>query len=101
MLYKSFEKVYLGISDIASLVIRDADGARELRFGSDGDYRAYECFGDVEIGEHYKKVDTARCWLKIYDDCGLVYNKHSCECSYSICDIYRAGDFGCILHWHN
>ena len=38
MYYKSFDKVYLGISDIASLVIRDADGARELRFGSDGDF---------------------------------------------------------------
>ena len=100
MYYKSFDKVYLGISDIASLVARTCSGVFNLCFGGDGDYRAYECFGDVEIGEHYKKVFEADTWLKIYDDERLTYYRYRPE-EYSKCDIYRAGDYGCILHWHN
>ena len=100
MFYKSCSKVYLGLSDIASLVVRDTNGVQELRFGGDGDYYAYECFGDIEIGEHYKKVIEADIWLTIYDDERLTYKRYRPQ-EYSKCDIYRAGDYGCILHWHN
>ena len=27
-----------------------------INFSEDGSYHAYECFGDVEIGNHYTKV---------------------------------------------
>ena len=96
--YKDFKKVYLGYSDIASLVVRDAVGVAEIKFGADGAYEAYECFGEVEIGEHYKLVYQAKGWLKIYDDEECNYTRHYISCR--DCDIYRAGDFGIILHWH-
>ena len=99
MNYKDFKKVNLGISDIASLVLRDSAGVCELNFGEDGNYSAYECFGDVEIGSHYTEIHTSKAWIKIYDDTGLVYDKAPLD--YSLCTIYRAGEFGCILHWHN
>ena len=97
--YKDFDKVDLGFSDIASLVVRDANGVIEIHFGEDGSYEAYECYGpDVQIGEHYKLVYEAKGWLKIYDDERLVYNGYSSK--YNNCSIYRAGTYGCILYWH-
>lgn len=91
-------KVYIGASDIASLTARSVFDVYNLSFGEDGTYSAYECFGDVEIGEHYSKVFSGKSWLKIYDDSELVYNKHFDE--FPFFDIYRAGNFGCIIHWH-
>ena len=97
--YKDFKKVYLGFSDIASLIIRDAEGVTEIKFGTDGAYEAYECFGnDVQIGEHYELVHKAKGWLKIYDDDECTYTRY--YKNYRNCDIYRAGDYGIILHWY-
>lgn len=74
-----------------------------IHFGEDGEYDAYECFGDVEIGEHYKKVFEGEHWLRIYDDEKATYYKNGreFETEYKKVDIYRDGDFGCIIHWHN
>lgn len=96
--YKDFEKVYIGTSDIASLTVRSVFDVHNLSFGEDGAYSAYECFGDVEIGGNYSKVFSGKSWIKIYDDSELVYNKHFDE--FPFFDIYRAGNFGCIIHWH-
>ncbi|MBQ8840897.1 MAG: hypothetical protein IJ004_06225 [Clostridia bacterium] len=75
--------------------MRDAEGVRELRFGGDGCYRAYECFGnDVEIGAHYKEQFTLKSWVTIYDDEGKRYFKHSEDVGYKLCTVYRAGDYG-------
>ena len=99
--YKDFKQISLGSSDVSSVVVRDVSGVRELSFGGDGSYRAYECFGnDVEIGEHYSKILELKTWVKIYDDNCLVYDFYKKQCC-SICTVYRAGDYGCIIHWHN
>ena len=93
--YKEFEKVSIGISDISALVAAHPQRAEYICFGEDGEYSAYVCEGEVEIGSHYKKVLSATSWLKIYDDFGLVYKAFG-ECI----DVYRAGNFGCIIHIH-
>lgn len=97
--YKEFNKIWLGESDITALTIRSVDSVYNLKFGADGSYHAYECFGDVEIGGHYIKVFEGRRWLKIYDNTNLTYDKYFTK--YSQVDIYRAGEYGCIIHWHN
>lgn len=97
--YKDFNKVWLGASDIAALTVRSCEKVFSLEFGEDNLYQAYECFGDVEIGSHYRKVFEGCRWLKIYDDMTLTYDKYFGE--YDHVDIYRSGSFGCIIHWHN
>lgn len=97
--YKEFNKVWLGESDIAALTVRSCGDVYSLNFGEDGSYDAYECFGSIEIGSHYTKVFEGHGWLKIFDDYRLAYDKYFAE--YEYVDIYRAGDFGCIIHWHN
>lgn len=97
--YKDFEKVYIGSSDIASLTLRSVLIAGELDFGGDGSYYAYEVFGDdVEIGAHYKKVFSGSTWLWIYDDNGKAYNSGYHDGM--AVDVYQAGGYGCIIHWH-
>ncbi len=95
--YKEFDKIYLGWSDISSLIlvtIGDDEHMKSeiLDFGSDGDYSAYLVDKDTEIGEHYQLVFTGNVWLKIYDDQELRQDL----CAKQI-KIYRAGDFGCII----
>ena len=93
--YKSFERVMLGASDIASLVFRACrGGVAEVKFVGDGVYHAYECTGEVEVGEHYKKVFEGEGWLMVYDDKTLTYQR-----SGKRFEVYRAGDFGCIICW--
>lgn len=99
--YKEFPKVIIGGSDMASLTIRSVMTVDLLRFGEDSDYDAYECIGDdVKIGDHYTKVFSGDTWLMLYDDLGLVYKKYMPD-GYEKFDIYRAGERGCIIHWHS
>lgn len=99
--YKDFEKINIGDSDIDSLVLRTYESVALLKFYSVGGYRAYECFGDdVEIDKHYKKVFSGESWLQIYDDYGQSYMAHLPQ-DYMKFDVYRAGDYECIIHWHN
>lgn len=99
--YKDFEKIFLGGSDIASLTMRSVFDVAILRFGKDGAYNAYECFGDdVTIGEHYRAVFDGNTWLTIYDDDGKVYDAHHPN-DFAKVTVYRAGEHGCIIHWHN
>ena len=99
--YKDFEKMYIGESDIASLTMvgfapEQGLTAQLLHFGGDNAYSAYIVDEpDVEIGAHYSLVSSFDSWLKIYDDMGLVFER----CSDKI-EVYRAGEYGCIIHLH-
>ena len=95
--YEQFEKVFIGSSDIASLAVRSCRWVGLVYFGKDGDYSAYICDGDVEIPPHYEKVFSGMEWLHLYDDQGLSYK---CVGHNKCVDIYRAGEMGCIIHWH-
>lgn len=95
--YKDCEKIPMGYSDIAVLVLvgcREGQGAvtELLNFGSDGDYSAYIALEDTEIGEHYNKVTSFNSWLKIYDDADRIIMLYA-----QTINIYRAGDFGTII----
>lgn len=98
--YRDFEKQFIGTSDIASLTVRSGMKIGSIDFGEDGCYSAYICFGDdVEIGEHYSRVfEGSGAWLKIYDDFGLAFEQYT---EFIKCSIYVAGNFGCIIHFHN
>ena len=98
--YKDFETIYIGGSDVASLImmgLKETGRTLEfLSFGEDGDYYAYlvdrEENKPVEIGEHYKKVVTFTNWLKIYDD-----YESTLDIKGRVINVYRAGEFGCII----
>lgn len=98
--YKDFHKSHIGSSDVASLImigIKETGRSLEfLNFGEDGDYYAYIIYRkeneSVEIGNHYKKVVTFTNWLKIYDDCKCTFKTEGKEIN-----VYRAGEFGCII----
>ena len=70
--YKEYEKKYIGMSDIANLILAgSSDNGLKLavlHFGMDNDYYAYIVDADAEIGEHYTKVAEFKSWLRIYDD---------------------------------
>ena len=107
--YKEFDKEYIGTSDSASLILcgcpydckiedMEKESLKYLNFGEDGSYYAYIIKeNDVEIGNHYKKVVSFKNWLKIYDDFELA----KCFRINGRIDIYRAGEFGCIIHLVN
>lgn len=95
--YKECNTVSLGISDVAALVLvgcRGEEGlvAEILKFGEDGDYRAYIADGETEIGSHYALKATFNHWLKVYDDENLVYDVMA-----KTINVYRAGLRGCII----
>lgn len=75
--YKEYEKKYIGMSDIANLILAGSsdNGLRltALHFGMDNDYYAYIVDSDAEIGEHYTKVAEFKGWLRIYDDSFLTH----------------------------
>ena len=96
---KDFETVYIGGSDSASFILMGIKNNRTLEFlsfGEDGEYYAYLIHRKenkpVEIGEHYKKVATFTNWLKIYDD-----HESTLEIKGKVINVYRAGEFGCII----
>lgn len=98
--YKNFAQQFIGASDIASLTLRSGKQVASLNFGTDGCYNAYICYGDdVEIGGHYTRVFDGCAWLKVYDDMGVTY--HEGPELYNFVTVYRAGEMGCIIHWHN
>ena len=98
--YKDFETIYIGGSDVASLImmgLKETGRTLEfLNFGEDGEYYAYIVSRKenepVEIGEHYKKVATFTNWLKIYDD-----YESTLDIKGKVINVYRAGEFGCII----
>lgn len=94
--YKEYNRVYIGGSDCASLVLRAPEKVQLLKFMEDGDYMAYLVDENAEIGAHYEKVFTATSWISIYDDNGLTFEANAEEIN-----IYRAGNYGCIIQLIN
>lgn len=99
--YKEFDKVFIGYSDIASLILagcRTGEGlvTEVLDFGEDGRYTAYiverSSSEEVTIGDHYRKEFTFNSWIRIYDDEELTFHA-----SADSINIYTAGNFGCII----
>lgn len=98
--YQHFIRKYIGTSDVASLImmgLKETGRSLEfLNFGEDGDYYAYlvdrEEDKPVEIGSHYKRVATFTNWLKIYDD-----YESTLDIKGKVINVYRAGEFGCII----
>lgn len=91
--HHSYERVFIGNSDIASLVLRSVPGVFELHFGGDGNYSAYIVDEECAIPDYYRFEWEGRNWLWIYDDEGLTMRiEHR-----GAIRIYRAGDFGCII----
>lgn len=94
--YKDYDKKFIGVSDIASLVMvgfgeKEVE-SKMLHFGGDGSYSAYIVDGEAEIGAHYEKVATFAHWFKLYDDSGLTLSTYGSEIN-----VYRAGEMGCII----
>lgn len=95
--YKDFEKVFIGDSDIASLILAGCEKSKglvlkELHFGIDNSYYAYVVDEDTEIGSHYKLAAEFDTWMKIYDDDSLVKSYTADKIK-----VYRAGEMGCIV----
>ncbi len=98
----------IGVSDIASLIIRGGAIAEErkistygvlevlsvcnLTMGGDSMYHAYIVDEKCEIPEYYKLVKIFEHWIQIYDDEMLVK-----EFSADKIRVYRAGRYGTII----
>lgn len=100
--YKEFNEISIGISYIATLIMVGCpvENSNELitkplYFGADGDYKAYYINED-DIPEHYEKVAEFSTWLKIYDD-----NELTTTIRGELIEVFRAGDFGCIIKVSN
>lgn len=96
--YKSFGRDFLGVSDVASLVLagytNEGFKTAELHFGCDGYYKAYIVDeNDIEIGEHYKKVAEFKTWCRVYDDMEKTRTFRADRIVF-----YRAAEMGCIVH---
>ena len=96
MMYKDYEKTYIGSSDIACLIL--AGGGENntqpvyLKFGEDGTYRAYIVDADCPIPAHYTLKYVFKKWMKMYDDDGKTMDIES-----DVIKVYQAGAFGCII----
>lgn len=102
MTYKDFDKIYVGESEAANLIVAGPNNVTYVHFGKDDAYMAYEVFGDnVTIGSHYALCAQGDYWLKIYDDTGRAYYKGwwDFDNKYKHWRIYRAGEMGMIIHW--
>ena len=99
--YHDFEKVYIGSSDIATVITvgMSTEGpfkTDSISFGSDGVYTAYFVNEEIEIPTHYRLVNEFAYWLKIYDDrkCTLYIRAAKGK----TIKIYQAGMFGCLIY---
>ena len=85
-------KIGIGASDVATLILRSGSQVELLHFGEDNSYEAwYIDDPNVEIPSHYSLVSTTKYWLKIYDDVEMTFHE------YGDFEIYRAGEMGCII----
>lgn len=94
--YKDFEKCYIGESDSAFLtfvsIYKNNFVETPIYFGEDGCYSAYIVNKETDIPKHYQLIMKCKRLLKIYDDFGLAQ-----EFTAKDIEVYRAGDFGCII----
>lgn len=94
--YRDYDKEFIGESDVAAVTIIGPCGdelvAKIIKFGGDGDYRAYIVDEEAEIGAHYEEVARFKIWAKVVDDSAIQREFHADEIV-----IYRAGEYGCII----
>ena len=101
--YKEYEKKYIGMSDIANLILAgSSDNGLKLavlHFGMDSYDYAYSIYADAdnapaakETVKNYRKVAEFKSWLRIYDDSFLTQEFNANKIS-----VYRAGEMGCII----
>lgn len=96
--YKDFEKIFIGNSDIGTLILAgfvDGKGivTDKLIFRHDDFYYAYVVYEkDVQIGEYYHDVARFNYWVRIYDDNGL-----GKEFEADKIIIWRDEEIGCII----
>ena len=92
--HHEYSRVSLGSSDIASIILRDSRGVRELRFGEDGTYAAYLVDAECEIPDYYTLEAECKSWLSVYDDDTKTLEVKNPS---SVIRVYRAGTYGCII----
>ena len=94
--YRDYDKEFIGESDVAAVTMIGPYGyelvARVIKFGGDGDYRAYIVDEDAEIGAHYTEVARFKTWMKIVDDSAIQREFHADKIV-----VYQAGEYGCIV----
>ena len=96
--YKEFSQISIGDSDVACLILagcgEEGVCTSVLNYGEDGEYYAYIVDEpDVEIGSHYRLVAEFSSWMRIYDDDEMIARFDGDKIR-----VYRAGDFGTIIH---
>lgn len=98
--YKEYLKKTIGDSDIAALIaVGVTNGTlttQAISFGGDNEYTAYIVDSECDIPLHYDKAATFNKWCRIYDDTGLTQCFEADEIN-----VYRAGDYGCIIELIN
>lgn len=100
--HHDYQKIYLGESDIASLILVGITQAREnkqaelvaeiLGFSMDGDYMAYVVDEEAIIPDYSEKEFEFTSWMNVYDD-----DKRMARFFADSIRVYRAGDMGCII----
>lgn len=99
--YHEFNNIYMGSSDIATLIavgMSEADGLKleQIKFGGDRRYTAHYIDEEIEIPNHYELLGEFFYWLKIYDDdrCRVkIKAPHGGSVK-----IYRSGNYGCLIY---
>ena len=98
--YHEYKKVYIGDSDIATLILAGAgdDGVKAipLHFEEDADYQAYVVDEQAAIGDHYQLKAEFESWMKVYDDHSFVREFVARKIK-----VYRTGMRGCIIQLLN
>lgn len=92
--HREYLRVSLGGSDISSVILRDAQGVRELRFGEDGTYSAYLVDAECEVPDCYTLEAECKSWISVYDDDTKTFELQNPG---SVIRVYRSGEFGCII----
>ena len=98
--YKDFEQVFIGCSSYQKYPKLDVVGLKngkgavqQLYFGEQGSYYAYIITDPkIKIEDKYTKVHTFNQKLLIYDEHLMRFSIYADEIN-----IYRAGDFECII----
>lgn len=102
--HHTYEKAYIGESDVATLIAAGMRPAAEkvegihwlktqpIAFSEDGAYDAYVVDEECEIPDYYKLEATFEHWLKIYDDSSMAFSVRAKEIR-----IYQAGSMGAII----
>ena len=91
--YKEFEKISLGGSDGAAIIMASYPKLEYLFFGGDGKYKAYFINEEIELPAHYTKQAEFENWVRIYDD-----DERMVTIEAKYIEIYRSGEFGCLIY---